>query len=247
MVAVSIRGQRAGGLQTVGGHTRLRSQNVGETERWLSGIGGTVLALFGLSRGDLAGLALAAGGGLLVYRGLTGHCGCYQALGISTAREPGPATSVAAGHGVKIDHTIHVNAPRERVFAFWRNLDNLPRIMSHLQSVTSEGDVSHWVAKGPLGMPLAWDAQVINQCENELIAWQSLEGSVVDNAGSVHFQVTPGRAGTQVRVVLKYDPPAGKVGDWIARLFQRSPEQEIADDLGRFKQHMESTMMSTSY
>src|SRR4051812_16776295 len=161
MVAATASPRSPGGLQVAGGHTREHSVNVGDTERWLSAVGGTALALFGLSRGDLAGLALAVGGGALIYRGLSGHCHGYQALGLNTADQHGPATSVAAGHGVKVEETITVNAPRERVYRFWRELENLPRIMPHLQSVTREGDVSHWVAKGPLNVPVEWDAQTI--------------------------------------------------------------------------------------
>jgi uncharacterized membrane protein len=240
MVAASTTLRQPGALQVAGGHTRQRHVNVGDTERWLSGVGGTVLALFGLSRGDLVGLGLAIGGGLLAYRGVTGHCPCYQALGLSTAPPHGPATSVAAGRGVKVEKSVTINAPREQLYRFWRNLENLPRIMSHLVSVTEQGDTSHWVAKGPLNMPVEWDAQIVNEKPNELIAWQSLRGSVVDNAGSVHFSDAPGRRGTEVRVVLKYDPPAGKVGGFIAKLFRRAPEQEIEDELRRFKQLVET-------
>src|SRR4051794_12937022 len=106
MVAASTTPRQTGGLQIAGGHTRQAGANVGDTERWVSAVGGTVLALFGLSRGDLAGLALAGLGGALVYRGLSGHCTCYQALGINTADQHGSATSVAAGHGVKVEQAV---------------------------------------------------------------------------------------------------------------------------------------------
>jgi len=246
MVAASTTPRQTGGLQIAGGHTRQAAVNVGDTERWISGVGGTVLALFGLSRGDLAGLALVGLGGALVYRGLSGHCTCYQALGLNTADQHGPATSVAAGHGVKIEQAVTINAPREKLFQFWRNLENLPRIMTHLERVTQRGDVSHWVAKGPLNVPVEWDAQIINERPNELIAWQSLQGSVVDNAGSIHFTNAPGGRGTEVRVVLKYDPPAGKVGSFVAKLFRRAPEQEVREELARFKQLMEAGEIATA-
>lgn len=239
-MAQELIAERPRSLQIPGGHTRRRDINVGETERVVSAVAGGALALFGLSRGDLRGLALAVGGGLLLQRGLTGHCACYDMLDVSTADGHGPATSVAAGHGIKVEHTMTINAPAEKLYRFWRQLENLPRFMRHLDSVVSNADVSHWQAKGPLGMPIAWDAEIINDQENELIAWKSLEGSTLDNAGSVHFVKAPGDRGTQVRVVMKYDPPAGKAGNFIAKLFGRAPAQEIKEDLRRFKQLMET-------
>jgi uncharacterized membrane protein len=215
-------------------------------ERWLSVLGGTALGLFGLSRRSLGGLALGALGGSLVYRGLSGHCACYQALGISTAEEHGPATSVPAGHGVKVEESITVNKPAAELFRFWRNFENLGRFMDHLESVRVEGHRSHWVACGPLGTRVEWDAEIINERPNEVIAWRSLPGSEIDTAGSVHFRPLPGDRGTEVRVSLKYDPPAGKVGAAVARLFGQSPQSRVREDLRRFKQFMETGEVATT-
>jgi uncharacterized membrane protein len=221
--------------------TRHRAVNVSETERWLSLIGGGALAAFGLGRRSLAGLALAVAGGALVYRGLTGHSHLYGTLGMNTADHHGPQTSVAAGHGVKVERTILINAPREELYQFWRNLENLPRVMHHLKSIENLGNKrSHWVASTPLGKTVEWNAEIINDKENELIAWRSLEGAGVDNAGSVHFTEAPNRPGTEVKVVLKYDPPGGQLTANIARLFGKAPGQLIMEDLLRFKHLMES-------
>jgi uncharacterized membrane protein len=232
--------------QLVGGHSRHRDVNVGDTERMMSALGGGAMALYGLGRGGLGGLMLALGGGMLIYRGMTGHCSVYGTLGVNTADEHGSATSVAAGHGVKVDRSITIDAPARKLYQTWRKLENLPSFMSHLESVTEDGDVSHWVAKGPMGMRVEWDAEIINDSENELIAWKSLEGSTVDNAGSVHFTPAPGGRGTQVRVILKYDPPMGKAGAFLAKMFRRAPEQEIKDELRRFKQLMETGEIATT-
>jgi uncharacterized membrane protein len=238
--------QQRGGSLIEGGHSRQRYVNVNNTERMISALGGGALALYGLTRGTLGGVALAIGGGVLIQRGLSGHCMGYQALGINTADEHGPASSVAAGHGVKVEKAVTINAPREKLYQFWRKLENLPRIMGHLKAVKDTGGkTSHWEAQGPLNTTIEWDAEIINEKENELIAWKSLEGSTVDNAGSVHFTPAPGDRGTEVRVILKYDPPAGKVGSFIAKLFRRAPEQEIKDDLARFKQLMETGEIAT--
>jgi uncharacterized membrane protein len=213
--------------------------NVGDSERWLSMIGGGALTAYGLSRGDLGGLALALAGGALAYRGFSGHCPLYDTLGLNTA-ETGPATSVPAGQGFRFEKTIRIQRSPEDLFRFWRNLGNLPRIMKHLRSVTTTaGNRSHWVAEAPLGISVEWDAEIINERPNEMIAWRSLEGSNVDSAGSVHFTRAPG-GGTDVRVVLKYAPPAGRFGAAVASLFGESPEQQIEEDLRRFKQMMET-------
>ena len=223
------------------GATNLQKINVGEAERWASLAGGAALGVYGLTRGQLGGLALAVAGGALMYRGLSGQCPLYCALGVSTADAHGPATSIPAGHGVKVEESITIMRPAHELYRFWRNFENLPRIMRHLESVScGGGGRSHWVAKGPLGLRVEWDAAIISERDDELIGWRSLPGSEVDTAGSVHFTPAPGNRGTKVRVTLKYDPPAGRVGAMIAKLFGRSPEQEIREDLHRFKQWMET-------
>jgi len=209
-------------------------------ERWLSIVGGGILGLYGLSRRSVSGLGLAAVGGSMVYRGLSGHCNLYGALGLNTAHV-GPSTSVPAGEGYKVEETITINRPVREVFSFWRNFSNLPRFMSHLASVeVRDHNRSHWVARGPLGIHVEWDAEVHNERDNELIAWRSLPGSDVDTAGSVHFRSRGDGQGTEVHVVLKYNPPAGKAGAAVARWLGSSPEQQIRDDLGRLKQVLES-------
>jgi uncharacterized membrane protein len=217
--------------------------NVGEYERWASVLGGGSLALYGLTRGSWSGLALAALGAPLIYRGATGHCACYAALGVSTADRPhGPLGSVAAGHGVKVEKAIAIKRPPKELYRFWRNLENLPRVMSHLKSVRFVDERrSHWVAKGPLGTKVEWDAEIYTERPDELLSWRSLEGASVDTAGSVHFTKAPGRGGTDVRVALKYNPPGDKLGATLAKLFGKAPEQQIEEDLLRFKQRMEGT------
>lgn len=222
--------------------------NVGEFERGLSVVGGALVALRGLSQGSLGGLALALLGGGLIQRGLSGHCSAYQALGLDTSDEPhGALASVAAGSGVKVEKAITINRTPAELYRIWRNFENLPRFMRHLETVqTDTGGRSHWVARGPLGFKVEWDAEIVNEKENELIAWRSLDGADVDTAGSVHFTSAPADWGTEVKVVLKYDPPAGKVGAALARLFGEAPEQQIVEDLRRFKQWMETGEIATT-
>ena len=118
--------------------------------------------------------------------------------------------------------------------------------MQHLKSVTTEGLRSRWTAKAPAGMSVEWDAEIINDRPNRLIAWRSLEGSCVSTAGSVHFTPAPDGRGTEVLVELKYDPPAGKLGSWLASLFGEEPGRQIGDDLRRFKQLMEAGDAATT-
>jgi len=220
------------------------SVNVGQTERWVSAVGGGALALYGITRGSLGGIALALVGAALVQRGYSGHCNLYEAIGYSTgddaALRNSENVSVPAERGTKVEKSVTINRPASERYSFWRNFENLPKFMNHLESVSSAGDNrTHWVAKAPAGTTVEWDAEVYNEKQDELIAWRTLEGSQVSSAGSVRFEEAP-NGGTEVRVSLKYDPPGGKLGSLVARLFGENPERQIEEDLGRFKELMES-------
>ena len=215
-------------------------RNVSPLERWASVLAGGALGLYGLTRGTWPGAGLALLGGGLLHRGLTGHSYVYGALGVNTDRRR-PATAVPAGHGVKVDITVTINRPAAELYAVWRQLENLPRFMSHLHMVeTLDAKRSHWVAAAPLETMVEWDAEIIKEENGRLLAWRSVPGSTVDTAGSVHFKPAPAARGTEVAVVLKYDPPAWKIGVAIARLFGKDAEQEIRQDLRRFQQIMEA-------
>ena len=212
--------------------------NVGDVERWASAIGGGALTLFGLTRGSppLAAAAAAAGAAL-VYRGVSGQCPGYRALGMSTAR----------GGGEPVEEAVTVEAPAAELYRFWRNFENLPRFMTHLESVTTTGGTrSHWVARGPMGTTVEWDAEITEEREDELIAWRSLPGADVDSRGSVRFSPAPGGRGTIVTVQLEYAPPGGAAGTAVAKLFGEEPSQQIEDDLRRFKQLMEAGEIPTT-
>jgi uncharacterized membrane protein len=214
-------------------------RNVGPTERLVSLGLGTCLSVFGLTARKLEPISLITGG-FLLYRGLAGNCPLYQALGVGTDGTSGDAAVIPARSGVKVEHAVTVNRPAGEVYRFWRNLSQLPQFMDHLKEVRETGaGKSHWVAKGPLGMSVEWDAEVIED-RPEVISWRSLPGSDVDTAGSVHFKAAPSGRGTEVRVTLKYDPPMGKVGATVARLFGQSPQKQIEADLAKFKSLLEA-------
>lgn len=146
-----------------------------------------------------------------------------------------------------VKKAITVNEPPETLYQFWHDFANLPRFMEHLDSVrvTGEGR-SHWTAKAPAGATVAWDAEIVEDRPNELIAWRSLDGAAVDNAGAVRFAPAPGGRGTEVRVEFQYDPPAGALGATVAKLFGEEPGQQVADDLRHFKQVLETGEVTRS-
>jgi uncharacterized membrane protein len=142
---------------------------------------------------------------------------------------------------VQVERATTISRPIEDVYQFWKNFENFPQFMRHLESVQVTGDRrSRWCAKGPAGTRVEWDAETIRDDENEWIAWRSLEGSDVQNSGSVRFRPAPGARGTEVRVQLQYTPPGGAVGRSVAWLFGEEPDQQIHEDLHRFKQLMET-------
>jgi uncharacterized membrane protein len=222
--------------------TRLTNDvNVGKGERWGSIIGGAALVACGLKRRSLGGTALALLGGGLLYRGTTGHCRLYQALGMSTARGD------EAPQVVEVAKAITIAKPPEELYRFWRHFENLPCFMSHLKSVSSTGDGrSHWVATAPLGRAVEWDAELTEERDNELIAWRSLEGARIPNHGRVRFQRAPGGRGTEVHVTLAYQPPMGRLGSSVAKLFGEEPGQQLETDLRRLKSFMEAGEIPTT-
>jgi uncharacterized membrane protein len=162
---------------------------------------------------------------------------CSQRLSQSDAR----------GGTIHVERSITINRPAAELYDFWHNFEALPLFMNHLESVKQNGDGhSHWVAKGPAGTQVEWDAEIIEDKPNEYIAWRSLEGADVDNTGSVRFERAPGGRGTIVRAEVDYHPPAGVLGATVAKLFGEDPEKQIHVDLHRFKQIMETGEIPTT-
>jgi uncharacterized membrane protein len=205
-----------------------RSSNGTQTQ-WLPLIGGGLLVGYGLSRGTFSGVLAALAGGGLAYYGATGRM---------------PAVSSVAPDGessVRVEKSVTISKSPAEVYAEWHDIERLPRIMSHLESVTPTGQGrSHWVAKAPLGRTVEWDAEVIHDQDSRIIAWRSVGEADVANVGAVRFDEAPGGRGTELKVTLEYSPPVGAVGATLAKLFGEEPGQQIADDLRRFKQYMET-------
>ena len=237
-----------GGARAQGANTH--GTNVARVERWISAVGGGALASLGLRRAvgrsvpGRVGVALVAGH--LLYRAFTGRDRVYSALGVNTAAR-GAGAGPRSGEGIKVERSLTIDKPPSELYQFWRNFENLPRFMQHLESVTDTGgNRSHWVAKAPAGMTADWDATITEERENELIAWRSLPGGTVDHVGSVRFVPAPAGRGTEVKVSLEYRPPAGALGAAIAKLFGEEPGQQIREDLRRFKRLMEAGELPTT-
>ena len=217
-------------------------RNISSVEKWASIAAGAGLAAYGLTRLKRNGWMYAGLGGLLLRRGISGHCDVYEALGLNTAVSPDDTRAALGGsRGVNVLESVTIARSIEELYRFWRNLENLPQFMRHLESVEKITDtISHWRAKGPAGLIVEWDAEVYNEVANKLIAWRSLEGSDVVSAGSVNFARAANGQATRVTVHLQYSPPMGKVGAAVARLFGADAETEIRADLHRFKTMIET-------
>ncbi len=210
-----------------------RQRRVRSTAReaglWASIAGGGALAIIGLTRKSWPGAALAAAGGLMV------------AGGVKTMRNGRP-------QAIHVEKSFMVNRPVEEVYQFWRNFENLPKFMRHLKSVRNTGDKeSRWQARAPIAGSVEWDAEIIDEQPNAYIVWRSKDGATVPNYGSVRFDKNSDyHGGTRLTVSLDYEPPAGKLGSIFATMFGEDADQQIREDLRRFKQIMETGEIPTT-
>jgi uncharacterized membrane protein len=212
--------------------------NLGTVERLASVAGGLALVAWGLRRRSRSGVGLAMSGASLVWRGVSGFCALYGALGIDRAHRAGEPTDGTRGNlGVKVERALLFDDPPAKLYAFWRDFRNLPSIMPSVRRVTVMPDGrSHWVVSGPAGTTAEWDAEIINDQPDGLIAWRTVSGAVA-HAGSVRFEAQPS-GGTLVRVSLQYDPPGGELTHLVSALFGADPGRRIEEDLQRFKDAM---------
>lgn len=211
--------------------------NLGTGERIVSGAAGSILALLGLSRRDWPGLLIASVGGALIYRCATGHSPAYEAMGIDAMSD-----GEKQRRGTHITQSFLINKSPEELYRWWRNFENLPQAMQHLEAVqVLDERRSHWIARAPslYGGKVEWDAEITVDEQNQRIAWSSLPEADIEHRGEIRFTTVPGDRGTKVQVVLDYRPPAGQVGRLLAWLAGEEPAQQIRDDLRNFKRLME--------
>jgi uncharacterized membrane protein len=218
--------------------------NVPDPERAASVAAGAALGVAGLGQRGLMRWLMILGGIALARRGLTGHCDLYAYLDLDR-RHPG--AGVPGNRGTRAEHSIEVNCSPQVLYHFWRDLTQLPQIMRHVESVEVRNDEkSHWTVKGPGGKSLEWDARIINDEPGRMLAWESLPGAAVRNAGSVWFE-KQGSGGTRVKVAMEYDPPAGALGVAFAKLFDSSAQEYLEEDLARFKEFAESELEARTH
>lgn len=221
--------------------------NVSNPERILTGAAGIAAAVWGLRRADALGLAAAVGGGVLLYRALSGHCDAYASVGLDTRHGRPKSEDELHRRGIHVRQSVTIDRPIGDVYAFWRRLENLPLFMHHLQSVEEIDERrSWWVAKGPANRDVAWEAEITEDVPNECVAWATTADADVPNAGRVEFRPAPGNRGTEVHVEIDYAPPAMRLGALLARLFGENPKQQIAGDLRRLKSHLETGETATN-
>lgn len=218
--------------------------NVARPERWISALAGAGLLYYGIRRRSWAGTLLAAAGGKLLLRGFFGTSLIYRFLGINTAESYAAAKSAknakASGEFTS-EKSIAIDRAPDEVYRFWRNFENLPRVMKHLKSVRAiDEKKSHWVAKAPAGVEIEWDAEITEERENRRIAWRSIEGSEIRNDGVVLFEPLTGDKTTELRVRLRYSLPAGRAGKAFAKLFGKDPDRILDEELRGFKTLMET-------
>jgi uncharacterized membrane protein len=221
---------------TSGDKSSTNQAEAGEVERWASLIGGGAMVLMGLRQGSLRGALTALAGGGLLYQGAT------KQSTIQKAQE-----AIGINQPIKVEKTVTIRKSAEELYRFWHNFENLPTFMKHLKSVKVHNEKrSHWIANAPLDNTVEWDADILEDRENEFISWASVEGADVDNSGFVRFKKAPGDRGTEVKVVLEYNPPGGALAATVAKLFGEEPEQQIGDELRRFKMLMEAGEIATT-
>ncbi len=221
------------------GNTSFKSsgqENIDQSERIFSIVAGSYLlykSLKNITKHPILAAHGVASSGLLLYRGATGICPIYERMGKNTT-DP---------EAINITETLTVNVPKEKVYAFWRELSNLPKFMKHLKSVSEKSDSeSHWIANTPGNLiPLSWNAEITHEEEGNYIGWQSVEGSMIENAGKVEFKETLNHVGTEIIIEINYFAPAGSMGRKIASLFTGVFEKMIREDIQQFKHYVEET------
>ncbi|GAA4730859.1 SRPBCC family protein [Flavisolibacter ginsenosidimutans] len=215
--------------------------NVGQTERMVSvGLGAFLLSsgLGNLTSHPIKGLLRTLVGGALLYRGVSGHCPVYASMGKTKGVSHTQAINIRTG--------LIVNKPKDEVYAFWRKLENLPLFMKHLASVTEiDQKHSHWEADVPGGVGrIKWNAEIVKEEDGQMIGWQSIPNSTINNAGKVTFKEALGGQGTELEVVISYHPPAGELGAGIAKSLNPVLEKMIRQDIMNFKDYIETKHQS---
>jgi uncharacterized membrane protein len=260
-------GQYRGNDQGVYRQQRRSAPNVDQTERQIAVAAGGFLLLHAVLTRSRTSLLTGALGAALIWHGQSRHSPLYDALDVNTARQPlwdrgdggqpgqawereqrreAPRQELRRGNSIEIERAVTINKPAEELYNYWRKLENLPNFMKHLQTVEQTDEThSHWVARLAGGLPVAWDAEIVEDQPNERIVWRTLPDAQVQQSGVVTFKPATGERGTVVNVDMRYSPPGGIVGETFARLLNGVTAQQVKDDIRRFKSLMETGEIPT--
>ena len=212
------------------------AKNISDQERTISTLAGATLLGAAFAGSGVTRWLCLAGGAILLGRGISGHCPIYKACDIDARK---PREAVDEGAGTKVEARVQIRCGTKELFQFWRALENLPRVMSHVESVKQlDRQRSHWKVKVIGGVLVEWDAEIIHEEQGKMLAWKSSEGASVKNAGSVWFESIDDQT-TEVKVALAIEPLGGKLGLMLADLLGENPEQMLREDLERFKIYAE--------
>jgi len=217
--------------------------NVGNNERIFSAAAGAFLLSSGLNnlfKSPVSALVKTAIGGMLLYRGASGHCPIYSSMG--------KTSGTSHTQNINIRTNLIVNRPKDEVYAFWRKLENLPLFMKHIASVTEiDAKHSHWEAAIPGNIgKVKWNAEIVKEEPGYLIGWQSIPNSMINNAGKVTFNDALNGQGTELEVVITYHPPAGELGSGLAKALNPVFERMVRQDVMNFKDYIETRHAGTS-
>jgi uncharacterized membrane protein len=204
--------------------------NMGDTERMLSALAGSLL-IYATAKKHTVNTLLLMGGGYLLYRAISGHCALYDAM---SGRRSG-----ARGGELKVRTHVVVNRPRAEVYAFWRRLENWPLFMRHLEHIDELDErTSAWRLKVP-ERDIRWEARIVKDEKDTELSWNSVEGAVIRNTGKINFSDTPGK-GTRVDVMIVYGIPAGPIGERMAELLTPAFRQRVEEDIHRYREYLET-------
>ena len=220
--------------------------NVVGPEKWISIIGGGVLATYGMKRGGLRGVAASLIGANLIARGVTGHSPGKRAI-LPSGTEKAIAKQEGWTFAAPVSRAVSINKPPEEVYAFFRDFNNLPSFMTDIARIDVIDDKrSHWVVKAPAGRTVEWDSTVTEEDVGERFAYQSEEGGDINNKGVLEFRPGAGGKGTALHVTLVFEPPFGVAGRAIAALFMKDPAIQLRENLVRLKMLLETGEIATS-
>ncbi len=230
------------------------TRNIGQRERWISGVVGGTLTAYGIFRRDWLGSGLAVIGSALFYRGASGHSFLYQTMNISTAEQqpnfapgiPKTVSSIPGKRGVRVQRSMTVNRSAEDLFNYWYDIEKAPLYMDYIQSVLKTGErTSHWIAQRPMNKTIEWNSELLAVVPNKSISWHVHGKPTTANAGKVSFDATPDGHGTVVTLELDFLQFKGTLGTGLGVVVGHIPEKQVLETLRHFKELMEAGEVPT--